>query len=50
MKRLQNFRKKIKKTVKRIASNLQQKGLYNTISYELYGGQTNIAPKETSWN
>lgn len=37
--KVQNFRKKIKKTVKRIANNLKTKGLYETISWELYNGQ-----------
>lgn len=39
MKRLLNFRKKINKTVKRIAKNIKNKGLYETISWELYGGK-----------
>ena len=37
MKRLIKFRKKIKKTVKRIAKNIETKGVFYTISYELYG-------------
>jgi hypothetical protein len=36
---MKNFRKKINKTVKRIAKNLETKGLYNTISLELYNGK-----------
>jgi hypothetical protein len=49
MKRLLKFRKKINKTVKRIAKSLKTKGLFETISYELYEGQTNIAPKGCKW-
>ena len=35
MKRLLIFRKKLNKTVKKIA----KKGIYNTISYTLFGGK-----------
>ncbi len=49
MKRLLKFRKKINKTVKRITKNLETKGLFETISYELYEGKTNIAPKVCKW-
>jgi hypothetical protein len=49
MKRLLKFRKKVNKTVKRIAKNLETKGLFETISFELYEGKTNIAPKVCKW-
>lgn len=45
MKKLLKFRKRINKGIKRIAKNLETKGLFETISFELYGGKTNISPK-----
>lgn len=36
---MKKLRKRIKKAVKRIAYNLEHKGLYDTISWELYGGK-----------
>ena len=46
---MKTLRKRIKKTVKRIANNWKTKGLYEAISWELFGGKQ-LAPKETSWN
>lgn len=47
---MQNFRKKIEKTVFETAKLLQDKGLYKTIQTILYGNKKNVAPKETSFN
>ena len=49
MRKLLKFRKKINKAIKRIAKNLEKKGLFETISYILYEGKTNIAPKGCKW-
>jgi len=46
---MQNFRKKIEKTVFETANLLQNKGIYKTIQYLLYGNQKHIAPIETRW-
>ena len=46
---MQNFRKKIEKTVFKIAKDLKDKGLYKTIQTILYGKNKNVAPIETHW-
>lgn len=46
---MQNFRKKIEKTVFKIANLLQNKGIFKTIQTILYGNSKNVAPLETHW-
>ena len=47
---MQNFRKKIEKTVIKTANSIQTKGLFKTIQTIIYGNTKNIAPRETSFN
>ena len=46
---MQNFRKKIEKTVFETANLLKDKGIFKTIQYILYGNNKNIAPSCCKW-
>jgi hypothetical protein len=46
---MQNFRKKIEKTVIKTANLLQHKGIYKTIQVILYGNNRNVAPSCCKW-
>lgn len=46
---MQNFRKRIEKTVINLANQLKDKGLFTTIQIILYGNNKNVAPLETTF-